>query len=200
MTRNTETIRKLARDYVESHEETLAAFRNDAGEIQYRPIEEDSRKRDVVNAFMTAVEIEWMIDYVQDQDAPIEELPSDLNEIKVENERLSEVLGTELERVLRERFDHHYQLYPRDVCTVFEFEPIPNETPNTIDRRDTLQFLFEKLTIDDPEIKEGIRVLDDSLKCKYEFNADLVKELDLERSYTPDHYWWRHPEKVLRED
>lgn len=76
----------------------------------------------------------------------------------------------------------------------------PQRTPNTIDRRDTLQFLFEELGIDDPAIEEGIRVLDESLKCKYESNAELVRELALERSYAPDHYRWRHPEQVLGED
>lgn len=76
----------------------------------------------------------------------------------------------------------------------------PQRTPNTIDRRDTLQFLFEELGIDDPAIEEGIRVLDESLKCKYESNAELVRELALERSYAPDHYRWRHPEPVLGED
>lgn len=192
-----DAIYGLAHDYVEIQREELDAFRDESGKIQCRTIDDHSRRRKTVWILKQNQELEWMLQYLRDEGLSVEQLLGSQSDLKVEINRLRNVLGDELDDAIREEFDRHYNLYPGDVCTIFEFEPVTNETPNSIDNRDTLQFLYEDLDIEDPKIEEGMRVLDEVLKHKYENNPGLVRELNLERPYMPNHYWWRHPEEFL---
>ena len=197
---DTNALQKRISDRIEVQERELAEFRNNNGTIEYRPIDEYPYNRIIVRFLKRMAEIKWLYEYSDNTNLYDSELVDRLTDLKEAHKRLRDVLGDELDKTLQERVNHYYELYPRNVCRVFEFEPINNDTPNRIDQRDTLQYLLDELHIDDPQINEGIRVLDNALKCKYKYNSLLVDELNLERSHYPAHYWWRHPEQVLSED
>jgi len=190
-------LQTVADGLIDALQQELNQFRDDSGQLQERPIDEYPYNKQIVRLLKKASEGKWLKDQLETASTRDEETIDDLNELISETDTLRTEFTDSLNETLREQFDQYYEAYPRNVCRVFEFEPINNETPNTIDRRDTLQFLFDELAITDAEIVEGISVLDDVLRCKYEQNTDLIRDLHLARPYFPDHYWWRHPEQVV---
>lgn len=200
MTRDHQSLREYAIEFRTNHRNVMDRIWEDSNSISVDQIDPQLHARDIVELIAIERELQWIVDYLDTADVVTGNLTPDLDAIADTNAEVRAVLGEDYESVLRHRFDTLYQSYPATVVDVFEFEPIPLETTNDLDKRDSLQLLYDELSLEESPFTEGIQMLDSALKYKYRQNRDLVDELDLRDPFKPEHYWWRHPEQVFEDE
>lgn len=135
---------------------------------------------------------------------------ADLSEIRIEYERVNkklEILEQKKDKSFRtklfEELKYYVDDYPATISFFLELDPIDLETENDMAKRDILEILIMELSHDydlhDMKIKVG--VLDEVLRCQFKSNIDMImkESPDIEITYYPEHFWWRHPSTILRD-
>ncbi len=92
--------------------------------------------------------------------------------------------------------------YPRNICHFLELDPISIELENTLSGRDVIQVLLLELEEDELDNeREKVNALDEVLRCRYEVQIETILDeySDIEKSYYPGSFWWRHPSDVAAE-
>ncbi|MHC3439938.1 hypothetical protein ACYJ1Y_18105 [Natrialbaceae archaeon A-gly3] len=109
----------------------------------------------------------------------------------------------EYRRKAFEELQHMIDRYPSVVNHFLKLEPISNELRNDLDWRDRLEITRLELDPYSDLHDEHIRVetLDEVLQLRYKREIDMILEehADIERSYYPESFWWRHPTRVAEE-
>lgn len=115
---------------------------------------------------------------------------------------------TRYEQSLLEELEWLVGHYPRQVCSFLELDPMENELMESLSRRDSIEILTRYLENESRDRTEfatelehsqlKVDALDEVLRCRFKRNMEeiLNDHLEIERSYFPDEFWWRHPRSL----
>lgn len=93
--------------------------------------------------------------------------------------------------------------YPAIIDSFADLDPFELEIPQSLSVRRDIEILLMELEgdYDLTEIKAKVSSLDKELKRKYIQNIEEILEsyFDAEDPYSPESFWWNHPQKLLKE-
>jgi hypothetical protein len=163
---------------------------------------------DPIAPYINKYELLFMIRHLNEKKVNIAEIEKDYNELNEHLSHLEQDKGKDYRDKLYDELKFEIDIYSRAINTFFELDPICVETGNDLAGRDIIDILLIELKCDYDlvSLEERVSMLDDILKSKFEYYARrgslgrLLEECpDLEISYYPDSFWWRHPSKILQE-
>lgn len=145
-------------------------------------------------------EISFLIEYLEKKGVDISYIKNEYNRINKKLIAFEQKRGKTYRDKVYEELKYLVDIYFSTICHFLKSDPIDMETENDLIRRDNIEILLKELQndYDIHDMKVKISALDEALKCQFKTNIEtIMKECpNIEISYFPENFWWRHPSKM----
>lgn len=147
--------------------------------------------------------IPFWIHLLEENGADCEGFRKEYKRITRKLEALERKRGRDYREKLLDRLKDDVDFYPVMLHSFAELEPYELEIPNDLSTRTAIEIYLRELErdYDLTKIKAKVSTLDEELKRKYLQNIEEILEsyFDAEDPYSPESFWWEHPQKLLKE-